>query len=156
MWPFINQTKEGNMKQFKWVSIWATLIAVAAVLAITGCAGKGYTPENAPNEFLCAVNNNVDIDIAGEAELADFACFYKKWEGAETLHFKVAVKNLSDKPQRYKVNIFLDNDKAVGGLIPRKTAKGLLEPGKSASFVYPVKGVTRQPKEVILKIRTMD
>jgi hypothetical protein len=68
----------------------------------------------------------------------------------------VAVKNLSDKPQRYKVNIFLDNGKAVGGLIPRKTAKGLVEPGKTASFVYPVQGVTRQPKEVILKIRAID
>jgi hypothetical protein len=156
MWPFINQTKEGKMKQFKWVSIWLTLIAVAAVLAITGCAGKGYTPENAPSEFLCAVDNNVDIDVAGEAELADFACSYKKWAGAVTLHIKVAVKNLSDKPQRYKVNIFLDNGKGVGGLIPRKTAKGLVEPGKTASFVYPVQGVTQQPKEVILKIRAMD
>ena len=144
------------MKQIKWVSLWPTLIVVAAFLALIGCAGKGYTPENAPSEFVCAVNNNVDIDVAGEAELADFACFYKKWAGAETLHFKVAVKNLSDKPQRYKVNIFLDNGKAVGGLIPRKTAKGLVEPGQTASFVYPVQGVTRQPKEVILKIRTIE
>ena len=144
------------MKQFNWVSLWLTLIVVAAVLALTGCAGKGYTPENAPSEFVCAVNNNVDIDIAGGAELADFTCFFKKWEGAETLHFRVAVKNLSDKPQRYKVNIFLDNDKAVGGLIPRRTGKGLVEPGQTASFEYPVKGVTRQPKEVILKIRTIE
>ena len=144
------------MKQFKGLSIWPILIAVTAVLALAGCAGKGYTPENAPSEFLCAVNNNVDVDVAGGVELADFACSFKKWEGAETLHFKVAVKNLSDKPQRFKVNIFLDNGKAVGGLIPRKTNKGLVQPGKTASFTYPVKGVTEQPKEVILKIRSID
>ena len=120
------------MKQFKWVSIWPILIAVTAVLALAGCAGKGYTPDNAPSEFLCAVNNNVEVDVAGGAELVDFACSFKKWEGAETLHFKVAVKNLTDKPQRFKVNIFLDNGKAVGGLIPRKTAKGLVQPGKTA------------------------
>ena len=144
------------MKQFKWVSRWPILIAVLAILAMTGCAGKGYTPSNAPPEFLCAVNNNVDVDVAGGAELADFSCSFKKWEGAETLHFKVAVKNLTDKPQRFKVNIFLDNGKAVGGLIPRKTKKGLVEPGKTASFTYPVKGVTEQPKEVILKVRTME
>lgn len=144
------------MKPFKWTSIWPILIAVAAVLALTACAGKGLTPENAPNEFLCAVKNNVDMDIAGEAELVDFACSFKKWEGAETLHFKVAIKNLSDKPQRFKVHIFLDNGKAVGGLIPRKIKKGLVQPGKTASFTYPVKGVTEQPKEVLLKIRTID
>ena len=143
------------MKQFKGVSIWPILIAVTAILVLAGCAGKGYTPKNAPSEFLCAVDNNVDADVAPEAELVDFTCSFKKWEGAETLHFKVAIKNLSDKPQRYKVNIFLDNDKAVGGLIPRKTKKGLLQTGKTASFTYPVKGVTKQPKEVMLKIRTM-
>ena len=144
------------MKQFKRVSIFPILIAVAAVLLLSGCAGKGYTPKDAPSEFLCAVDNNVDVDVAKEAELADFACSFKKWEGAATLHFKVAVKNLSKKPQRFKVNIFLDNGKAVGGLIPRKTKKGLVKPGKTASFTYPVKGVTKQPKEVMLKIRTID
>ena len=142
------------MKQFKWVSIWPILIAAMAVMVLAGCAG-GFTPKDAPSEFLCAVDNNVDKDVAPEAELADFTCSFKKWEGAATLHFKVAVKNLSNKPQRFKVNIFLDNGKAVGGLIPRKTKKGLVQPGKTASFTYPVKGVTRQPKEVMLKIRTM-
>ena len=143
------------MKQFKGVSTWPILIAVTAILVLAGCAVKGFTPKNAPSEFLCAVDNNVNADVAPEAELVDFTCSFKKWEGAETLHFKVAVKNSSDKPQRFKVNIFLDNGKAVGGLIPRKTKKGLVQPGKTASFTYPVKGVTRQPKDVMLKIRTM-
>ena len=143
------------MKQFKGVSIWPILIAVTAILFLVGCAEKGYTPKNAPSEFLCAVDNNVNADVAPEAKLEGFTCSFKKWESAETLHFKVAIKNLSDKPQRFKVNIFLDNGKAVGGLIPRKTKKGLVQPGKTASFTYPVKGVTRQPKEVMLKIRTM-
>ena len=64
-------------------------------------------------------------------------------------------KNISNTPQRYRVNIFLDNGKAVGGLIPRKTKKGLVEPGQTASFTYPVKGVTVKPDEIILKIDTM-
>ena len=142
------------MKQFKWVSIWPILIAAMAVMILAGCAG-GFTPKDATSEFLCAVDNNVNADVAPEAKLEGFTCSFKKWEDAETLHFKVAIKNLSDKPQRFKVNIFLDNGKAVGGLIPRKTKKGLVQPGKTASFTYPVKGVTRQPKEVMLKIRTM-
>ena len=142
------------MKQFKWVSIWPILIAAMAVMILAGCAG-GFTPKDAPSEFLCAVDNNVNADVAPEAKLEGFTCAFKKWEGAETLHFKVAIKNFSDKPQRFKINIFLDNGKGVGGLIPRKTKKGLVQPGKTASFTYPVKGVTRQPKEVMLKIRTM-
>jgi len=67
----------------------------------------------------------------------------------------VAVKNITPEPQRYRVNIFLDNGKAVGGLIPRKTKKGLVKPGDTASFVYPVKEMTIQSKGVLLKISAL-
>jgi hypothetical protein len=67
----------------------------------------------------------------------------------------VAVKNVCDKPQRFRVRIFLDNGKAVGGLLPRKTKKGLIKPGQTAKFVYPVKGMAEKPGSVDLFITTM-
>jgi hypothetical protein len=71
------------------------------------------------------------------------------------LHFKVGVKNTSSQPQRYRVNIFLANGKAVGGLIPRKVKKGLVQPGQTASFVYPVGGMGKKPKAITLMIGTV-
>ncbi len=65
------------------------------------------------------------------------------------------MKNISDQPQRYKVNIFLDNGKAVGGLIPRKTKDGLVAPGQTASFEYPVGGMDCSPKSIELMIKTI-
>jgi hypothetical protein len=62
---------------------------------------------------------------------------------------------VSDTPQRYRVNIFLDNGKAVGGLLPRKTKKGLVKPGQTVSFVYPVKNMTRKPGSIDIRITTM-
>ena len=59
-------------------------------------------------------------------------------------------------PQRFKVNIFLDNGKGVGGLIPRKTSKGLVKPGETAKFVYPVKSVQKRPKAITLIIKTIE
>lgn len=134
---------------------WSLLMAAIVALVLTGCAAKGLTPVNAPEVFPCAAGNEVVTDIAPEAELADFSCSFKKWEGMETLHLKVAVKNVSATPQRYRVNIFLDNGKAVGGLIPRKVKKGLVNPGDTASFVYPVKETVFQPKGLLLKISTL-
>jgi len=103
----------------------------------------------------CVAPDQLEKTIAPEAELETFACLFKEWKGNETLHFKVVIKNVSDKAQRFRVNIFLDNGKAVGGLIPRKTKKGLIEPGKTGSFVYPVKGMQNTPKSLMLKISTM-
>ncbi len=91
----------------------------AAFLFFTGCAGKGYTPGTAPDSFPCVPESKLEKDIVPEAALESLSCSFKKYEGKETLHIKVAVKNVSDKPQRYRVNLFMDNGKAVGGLIPR-------------------------------------
>ena len=137
-----------NQCKFSW--IW--LIFAAGVLALTGCMTA--TPK--PGElFSCAKASDVNKIIAPEAALENFSCIMKKWDGANTLHFNVTVKNISQQDQRFKVNIFLENGKAVGGLLPRKTKKGLIKPGQTAQFTYPVKGVNGPPGKIDLFIKTM-
>lgn len=99
---------------------WCLLVAAVFALVAAGCVSKRLTPANAPEAFPCAAEDKVTKEIAPETELADFSCGFKKWEGVETLHFNVAVKNVSEQPQRYRINIFLDNGKAVGGLLPEQ------------------------------------
>jgi hypothetical protein len=141
------------MKRFHHIVTLLGIIAVLACLIFVGCAG----PKPKPGEvFPCAADSKIEKSIAPEAELADFSCILKKWEGSDTLHFNVALKNVSDVSQRYRVNIFLDNGKAVGGLIPRKTKGGLVEPGQTASFVYPVSGMDCGPKSIVLMVKTMN
>jgi hypothetical protein len=155
---FANQKKRGGSmkKRVGNTSTWVLIcLALAAVSLAVGCGGGALTPKNAPAKFPCVADDQLVKDIVPQAELVDFSCAFKKWKGVETLHFSVAVKNVSNEPQRYRVNIFMDNGKAVGGLIPRKTKKGLVQPGQTASFVYPVKDMAQQPKSIILKISTV-
>ena len=140
------------MKRFQHVARFLGIIAVLACLVCVGCAG----PKPKPGEvFPCAADSQIEKTIAPEAELTDFSCVLKKWEGSDTLHFNVTLKNVSEQPQRYRVNIFLDNGKAVGGLIPRKTKGGLIAPGESASFVYPVSEMACGPQSIVLMVKTM-
>ena len=141
------------MNRFIGISTWFLVVLTAACLALAGAAGAASM---AAETFPCVTDNNLDKTIAPEASLEDFSCMFKRWEGSETLHFKVAIKNISSTDQRFKVNIFLDNDKAVGGLIPPSTKKGLLKPGEVAAFTYPVKGMNQKPHKVILIIKTME
>ena len=142
------------MKKYKRVSTWLAAVLAGIGLILVGCAG-GYTPQNAPASFPCVAEGKLDKTVAAEADLADLSCSFKRWGGMETLHFTVTVENVSNAPQRYRVNIFLDNGKAVGGLIPRKTAKGLVKPGETAKAVYPVGQMPKQPKAITLKIGTV-
>jgi hypothetical protein len=122
------------------------VIILAACLCVT-------PQSTAADMFACVAPETLNQQIDPTAQLEELTCFFKNWEGQDVLHFQVSVKNISDQPQRYRVNIFLDNGKAVGGLIPRKTGKGLVDPGQSASFTYPVKGMTEKPQQIDLLIK---
>jgi hypothetical protein len=141
------------MLRFVKASLCPAFVVLLVCLAIAGCAGQKLKPgEVCP----CVPEAKLEKSIAAEAALEDFSCTLKKWEGSDTLHFLVTLKNVSTQPQRYRVHIFLDNGKAVGGLIPSSTKKGLVEPGKTASFAYPVPGVmVHLPKSLILTVKTV-
>ncbi len=141
------------MKREKRFGSFCVLFWVAAVLCL--CGGVGVTAHAAEEMTACAADKQISKEISPEAQLVSLDCFFKKWEGVKTLHFKVSLKNVSDKPQRFRVNIFLDNGKAVGGLIPRKTKKGLVTPGQTVSFVYPVKDMTSRAGAIDIRVATM-
>jgi hypothetical protein len=83
------------MKRFHHIVTLLGIIAVLACLIFVGCAG----PKPKPGEvFPCAADSKIEKTIAPEAELTDFSCILKKWEGSDTLHFNVALKNVSDNP----------------------------------------------------------
>jgi hypothetical protein len=126
---------------------WLVCLFAVGVLVVSGGSNA-----LAADEFACVADDKLERNIAEGAELVQFVCFFDTYEGKNVLHFKVGVKNTSDKEQRFRVNIFLDNGKAVGGLIPDKTKSGLVKPGETGSFVYPVTGMTEKPGEVMLKI----
>jgi hypothetical protein len=142
------------MKKYGMASL-LVIFMIGIGLMLTGCAGKSYSPGTAPESFPCVPESKLEKDIAPEAALESLVCTFKKYEGKETLHFNVAVKNVSDKPQRFRVNLFIDNGKAVGGLIPRTTKEGLVDPGTSKAFDYPVVDMPMSPKALTLIIKTV-
>lgn len=147
------------MKRVRWVFIGLAL-AAAACLLVTGCAVKSTPvavkkPAQADTSVPCAPKGKLVRAITPDAKLVAFKCFFKPYKKVKSLHFMVKVKNVSDQPQRFRINIFLEDGRAVGGLLPRKTKGGLIKPGAEASFTYPVKGLATPPTGVTLIIKTM-
>jgi len=140
------------MKRLKFKFLLVFLMVAAGVPALTGCMTA--TPK--PGEtFSCAKASDIHKEIAPEASLEDLSCVIKPYEGADSLHFNVAVKNISPKDQRFRVQIFLSNGKSAGGLIPEKIKDGLVKPGQTAKFTYPVTGMNHSPESIDLFIKTM-
>jgi hypothetical protein len=150
---FFNQTQEGKkMKQFRGWSLWVFVFVLTGIFLV-GCAGMSSTSEE--DKANCLAKTKIHQSLTEDTKLMELSCAYKKFEGADVVHLKVGLQNVSNEPKRFKVHLFLDDGKAVGGLIPRKIKKGLVKPGQTASFVYPVNGMTSNPKEITLNVMTI-
>ncbi len=124
------------------VILLSVLLAAGVVLAQTAA-----TKTDCPSK--------ITFDVTKEAVVESFSCTIKDYKKKfPSIHYAVAIKNVSDKPIRFRVNIFLPNGKAVGGLVPRKGKPPEVKPGETAKAEYPVKNLVDHPAtlEVFVKV----
>ncbi|HSH69332.1 MAG TPA: hypothetical protein VK997_05400 [Deferrisomatales bacterium] len=131
---------------------WAWFGAVSVAMALTLA---GMVSTSLAGTFSCEGAKKIEAEVSPDAELVSVGCSYKDYKKHNSLHFDVKIKNISAQPQRYRVNIFLDNGKAVGGLIPDKGKPPVLQPGEEAAFTYPVQGMADVADAVTILVKTL-
>jgi hypothetical protein len=127
------------------------LFGVLALLMVTGCAETKYVPKG-----TVACPANITWNVVPQADITSFSCTVGEFKKKPTVIFKVGVKNISDKAQRFRVQIFLlEEGKAVGHLVPRKGKPPVLEPGQEKVVTCPVIKATQLPKKLEVVIKTI-
>jgi hypothetical protein len=122
-------------------------LALAWVLLLIGCA----TPAK-PAKVAC--DADITWQIGPEAQITRFYCEAGKYKRNPALIFTVGVKNVGEKPARYRVNIFLlDMDKAAGHLIPRKGKPPVLEPGKAGTIRIPFLKTAELSRKILVEVK---
>jgi len=96
--------------------------------------------------------------VVPEVQVTSFECMKTTYKKKPAIAFVVELKNVSTKPLRFRVHVFLVNEnKAVGGKVPRKgkkdektgkKGKPVLRPGQVIKVKYPVAKTTVLPKEI--------
>jgi len=125
------------------------VICLIAAFWLAGCAGKG-----APEKINC--DAKISWEVTKEAKLTQFDCALGESGSQAALIFTVGLENTSDKPRRYRVNIFLeDMDKGFGHLVPRKGSPPVLEPGKSETVKIPFIGTDKESKKILVIVKTV-
>ena len=141
------------MRRVQRVAGWCVMLLALMGLAMTGAVTVQAKEAKAPDYFAAAPKDKLFYSVTPEAELVDFACYFAKYKKQDSLFFYVTVKNISKEPQRFRVNIFLDNGKAVGGLVPRKGKPPVLKPGAQATVKYPVQGMNAKASSVTIYVK---
>lgn len=127
------------------------LFGALALLIATGCAGTKYVPKGT---VTCPAN--ITWNVVPQADITSFSCTVAEFKKKPAVIFKVGVKNISNKAQRFRVQIYLlEEGKAVGHLVPRKGKPPVLKPGQEKVVTCPVIKATQLPKKLEVVIKTI-
>ena len=137
------------MKRARFVCVFL----VTGLLMVWGCAG---TSKVSTKNMKCPAE--ITWSVVPEAQVTSFECMKTTYKKKPAIAFVVGVKNVSEKPLRFRVHIFLvGENKAVGGKVLRKGKKNkktgkkgkpVLQPGQSIKVKYPVAKTTVLPKKI--------
>ena len=124
--------------------------------------GSAMAKDVDPNVVKCPAK--ITWSVVSEAEVTSFACMKTTYKKKPAIAFEIGLKNVSDKPLRFKVHIFLvEENKAVGGKVPRKgekdkktgkKGKPVLQPGQTIKVKYPVAKTTTLPAKLEVIVET--
>ena len=123
------------MKRFKVNDLFSWIVLITAVcvgfVLISGCATQPEKKGNGPVETL---------KVCPTAKITTLEYFMKesKFSGGPKLHIKVGITNISDKPLRYRVSIFLPDGASSGGFYPRKGKPPVIKPGEEKAREFPM------------------
>ena len=138
------------MNRFKHVPI----ISVLVLLLMGMFWQMAWAGEGAPEKTNC--NAEIAWDVVKEAKLTQFDCALGEHGGQPALVFTVGLMNPTDKPLRYRINVFLeDMDKAAGHLVPRKGKPPQIAPGEAATVKIPFIGTDKESKKILVVVKTI-
>jgi len=123
------------METFKLNYLVSGIVSLVVVcfgfVLISGCA---TAPEKGEGP-------SATLEVCPTAEISVLKYFVKEPEtgGGPKLHFRIGIKNISDKPKRFNLSIALPEGPSAGGYYPKKTKKvknPLLKPGEELGRVF--------------------
>jgi len=123
------------MERSKLNSLVSGIISLVVVcfgfVLISGCA---TAPEKAEGP-------SATLEVCRTAEITVLKYFMKEPEtgGGPKLHFRIGIKNISDKPKRFNLGIALPEGPSAGGYYPKQKKTGkipLLKPGEELVRVF--------------------
>ena len=122
------------MERFKLNYLVSGIVSILVVcfgfVLISGCATT--TEKGKPSATL---------EVCRTAEITVLKYSMKEPEtgGGPKLHFRIGIKNISDKPKRFNLSIALPEGPSAGGFYPKQTKKvknPLLKPGEELVRVF--------------------
>jgi len=136
------------MEKFKVKHLFSVIILIVAVcvgfVSIPGYATQPEKGGQGPVETLMVCPTTKITTI-------EYSMKKSKFSGGPKLHVKVGITNISDKPLRYRVSIFLPDGASSGGFYPRKGKPPVVKPGEEKVREFPMY-YDKIPEDITIKV----
>jgi hypothetical protein len=135
------------MRKATHVPLWPVLFCLLGALCLSGCA---TTEKSAKSK----AKPEIEWQVAPEAKVTQFEQKVGTHEKNPALIFTVAIQNVTSKPMRYRLNIFLlDMDKGSGSLVPVKGKPPVVQPGKTETVKIPFIKTDKESKKMLVVVK---
>jgi hypothetical protein len=130
-------------------------IPILILCLVVGVWLSGYAGQGAPEKTNC--DAIIKWDVTDAVKLTQFDCALGKHGGQPSLIFTVGLQNPTNKPLRYRLNVWLeDMSKAAGHYVPRKGKPPVVAPGKTETVKIPFIKTDTMSKDILVVVTTMD
>ncbi|MBI5968047.1 MAG: hypothetical protein HY882_09360 [Deltaproteobacteria bacterium] len=124
-----------EIKRVTMATRWIFMLVIFGVCFLMGSPGMGQPPQK--------WKTGIAYDVVPGAEITKVSWYMGKTEVGEMLTYEVGIRNVSDKPKRFKLTIFPLEGDAIAGLYPWTKKKGkplaVLEPKEELVLKFPVR-----------------
>jgi len=132
------------------VALWVFLVGIIGIWVGQGIPAYGQPPDN--------WTSGIAYDVVPSAKITKVGWYFGKTEAGQQLFYEVGIRNVSDKPVRFKVTIFPLDGEPIAAYYPLTAKKGKplgVEPEKELvqKFPFPVKTM---PKGFAIVVKAME
>ncbi|MBW1971383.1 MAG: hypothetical protein JRI44_00885 [Deltaproteobacteria bacterium] len=127
-----------------------TVIVLLVAFALIFSCATTYKPKGP-----VSCNCEIKWEVTKQADVTAFSCAIAKWKKRNAVLFKFKIKNISDKPERFRIRITTAEGKSVGMLVPRKGKPPIIKPGEQkAGKLFMAQPFL--PKKITVKVMILD
>jgi hypothetical protein len=128
------------------------LAVITAMLLTVACA---TATKQAPAENVQCTAKTIDWEVTPDVSIDKFSCALGKHGTDPALIFTVTLRNTTQTPHRYRVNIFLDDmGKAAGYFVPRKGKPPRIAAGAEKTIKIPFLKTTAMSDDILVIVKT--
>jgi hypothetical protein len=132
--------------------IWVLSVTICACMFLVSCAQAPFSKETPPD---AQAQSGISYSIIPSAKVTKIAYYISEFKGKNTVFFEINLKNITDRPKRFKVMVDIPGGPSSAAYYPRKGKPPVLKAGQQHMEPIPMVIYDKLPTSFLLVVKEL-